>query len=52
MPLPNDRGYRTAVAGMTLPNDGSVGLHHAMGFEPVRTYRRIGWKRNAWHDVA
>jgi L-amino acid N-acyltransferase YncA len=46
------RGYRTAVAGMTLPNDGSVGLHRAMGFEPVGTYRRIGYKHGAWHDVA
>jgi len=44
-----EAGYRTAVAGMTLPNDGSVGLHQAMGFEPVGTCRRIGWKRNAWH---
>lgn len=46
------RGYRTAVAGMTLPNDASVGLHTAMGFEPAGTYRRIGWKLDAWHDVA
>lgn len=46
------RGFRTAVAGMTLPNDASVGLHRAMGFEPVGTYRRIGWKHEAWHDVA
>src|SRR3954451_8298760 len=35
------RGFRVAVAGMTLPNDASVGLHRAMGFEPVGTYRRI-----------
>jgi phosphinothricin acetyltransferase len=47
-----DRGFRTAVAGMTLPNDASVGLHRAMGFEPVGTYRRIGWKQGTWHDVA
>lgn len=47
-----ERGFRTAVAGMTLPNDASVGLHRAMGFEPVGTYRRIGWKYGAWHDVA
>src|SRR4051812_44205222 len=47
-----ERGYRTAVAGMTLPNDASVGLHTALGFEPVGTYRRIGWKHGAWHDVA
>jgi L-amino acid N-acyltransferase YncA len=46
------RGFRTAVAGMTLPNEASVGLHRAMGFEPVGTYRRIGWKHGAWHDVA
>jgi L-amino acid N-acyltransferase YncA len=46
------RGFRTAVAGMTLPNDASVGLHRALGFEPVGTYRRIGWKNGAWHDVA
>lgn len=47
-----ERGFRTAVAGMTLPNDASVGLHRALGFEPVGTYRRIGWKHDAWHDVA
>jgi L-amino acid N-acyltransferase YncA len=46
------RGFRVAVAGMTLPNPGSVGLHRAMGFEPVGTYRRIGYKFGAWHDVA
>ena len=47
-----ERGYRMLVAGMTLPNDASVGLHRAMGFEPVGTYRRIGWKGDTWHDVA
>jgi phosphinothricin acetyltransferase len=47
-----DRGYRVAVAGMTLPNDASVGLHRAMGFEPVGTFRRIGFKHGSWHDVA
>jgi L-amino acid N-acyltransferase YncA len=46
------RGYRTAVAGMTLPNDASVGLHRAMGFEPVGVLERVGWKHCAWHDVA
>jgi len=46
------RGFRMAVAGITLPNAASVGLHAALGFEPVGTYRRIGWKFDAWHDVA
>ena len=47
-----ERGYRTAIAGMTLPNPASVGLHQALGFEPIGTYRNIGWKHDAWHDVA
>ena len=44
--------YRTAVAGMTLPNEASVGLHRAMGFELVGVNTRIGWKLDRWHDVA
>lgn len=46
------RGFRVAVAGMTLPNEASAGLHRAMGFEPVGTVRRVGWKHGRWHDVA
>jgi phosphinothricin acetyltransferase len=47
-----ERGYRTALAGMTLPNDASAGLHRALGFELVGTFRRVGYKFGAWHDVA
>lgn len=46
------RGYLRAGAGMTLPNEASEGLHRALGFTPVGTYRRIGWKHGAWRDVA
>lgn len=46
-----ERGYLTALAGMTLPNDASEGLHRSLGFEPVGTWTRIGWKFGAWHDV-
>jgi phosphinothricin acetyltransferase len=46
------RGYRTVVAGMTLPNAASEGLHRALGFAPVGTFREIGHKLGAWHDVA
>jgi phosphinothricin acetyltransferase len=47
-----ERGFRTLVAGMTLPNEASEGLHRAMGFEPIGTFRRVGWKHGAWRDVA
>jgi L-amino acid N-acyltransferase YncA len=42
---------RIACAGITLPNDASVGLHEALGFVPVGVYRNIGWKDGSWHDV-
>jgi L-amino acid N-acyltransferase YncA len=46
------QGYYRALAGTTLPNPGSVGLHRAMGFQPVGVYRSIGYKCGSWHDVA
>jgi L-amino acid N-acyltransferase YncA len=46
------QGYVNAYAGITLPNPASVGLHRAMGFEPVGVYRDVGFKCGAWHDVA
>jgi len=45
------QGYREAFAGITLPNPASVGLHEALGFAPAAIYRRVGWKKGAWHDV-
>ncbi len=47
-----ERGFRRAIAGMTLPNDASAGLHRALGFEPAGVYRKVGWKHGAWRDVA
>lgn len=45
------QGVQVAVAGITLPNDASVGLHEACGFKPVGVYERIGWKAGRWWDV-
>jgi L-amino acid N-acyltransferase YncA len=46
------QGYCQAFAGMTLPNEASKRLHARLGFEPVGTFRNIGFKFGAWHDVA
>lgn len=46
------KGYCNAFAGVTLPNAASVGLHRAMGFEPIGIFRSVGWKFGRWHDVA
>ena len=45
------QGLRLAIAGITLPNPESVGLHEAFGFRPVAVYRACGHKLGAWHDV-
>jgi len=46
------QGYVNAYAGVTLPNPASVGLHLAMGFQPVGVYKQVGFKCGAWYDVA
>lgn len=51
-PLLREQGFVRAAAGITLPNAASVGLHAALGFAPVGTFPRVGWKFDAWHDVA
>ncbi len=45
------QGFRAAFAGITLPNQASVGLHEALGFEAVGVYRQVGFKLGAWRDV-
>ncbi len=47
-----DLGYATVFAGITLPNPASVGLHASLGFQPVGTYRNVGFKSGSWHDVS
>ena len=46
------QGFRLVIAGVTLPNAGSEGLHRALGFEPVGTFEGVGWKAGRWHGVS
>ena len=52
VPLLAEKGYCSAYAGVTLPNDASVALHRSIGFTPVGVFRRAGWKFGRWHDVS
>jgi len=45
------QGFHSAFAGVTLPNEKSVGLHEAMGFQAIGIYRQAGFKFGAWRDV-
>lgn len=52
LPQLASKGFCNAYAGVTLPNESSVAMHHRLGFEPVGTFRAVGRKFAAWHDVA
>lgn len=45
------QGFRNAFAGIALPNAASIALHERMGFAHLGTYRGVGYKLGAWHDV-
>jgi phosphinothricin acetyltransferase len=45
------QGFYQCFAGITLPNPASVGLHEALGFQPVGVYQAVGYKLGGWHDV-
>ena len=45
------QGFRSAYAGIALPNDASVRLHESVGFRPIGVYRGVGFKKGAWRDV-
>ena len=47
-----EKGYCTAYAGITLPNEASVRLHRSLGFGEVGVFRRAGRKFGMWHDVS
>jgi L-amino acid N-acyltransferase YncA len=45
------QGFRTAVAGITLPNPASLAPHESVGFNRIGVYHAIGHKSGRWHDV-
>ena len=46
------KGYCNAYAGITLPNSPSLAFHKSLGFTPVGTFHRAGWKFGQWRDVS
>jgi len=45
------KGFHTAIAGITLPNEPSVAFHERQGFSRVGVFQEVGFKFDAWHDV-
>lgn len=46
-----EMGFTQAIAGATMPNAASRGLHEALGFREIARFPRIGRKQEAWWDV-
>lgn len=44
-------GYHAAVAGISLPNPGSIALHEQLGFRRAGVLPQVGRKFDAWHDI-
>ena len=45
------QNYCQAIAGATMPNEGSERLHLSMGFKEIACFPNIGYKFGRWHDV-
>jgi len=39
------------IAGICIPNDGSIRLHEKFGFKQASHMKEIGWKFDQWRDV-
>jgi L-amino acid N-acyltransferase YncA len=46
-----ERGFRTAIGRIALPNDASLRLHESLGYTPVGVHRHLGFKHGQWVDV-
>ncbi|HEY8434470.1 MAG TPA: GNAT family N-acetyltransferase [Sphingomicrobium sp.] len=49
--LLEERGFVTAIAGISLPNESSVALHEKLGFALSGIERGVGFKNGRWIDV-
>ncbi|HEY1565688.1 MAG TPA: GNAT family N-acetyltransferase [Solirubrobacteraceae bacterium] len=45
------QGIYELCAGVTLPNDGSVGLHESLGFRLIGVYHDVAFKFGRWYSV-
>lgn len=51
-PRLRERGVHAVIGGAALPNPASVSLHESLGFDPVGTFKEVGFKHGRWVDVA
>lgn len=45
------QGYFNVYAGVSLPNEKSIGFHKALGFSEIGIFKKAGYKLGNWHDT-
>jgi len=45
------QGYQTVYGVISLPNEKSLALHAAFGFETLGVFPKSGYKLGKWHDI-
>jgi phosphinothricin acetyltransferase len=45
------QGYQTVYGVISLPNEKSLKLHAAFGFETLGVFPKSGYKLGKWHDI-
>ncbi|MDN5351252.1 MAG: hypothetical protein PWQ12_168 [Clostridiales bacterium] len=45
------RGFHTAIACVTLPNDPSQMFHQSIGFKKIGVFQEVGYKFETWLNV-
>ena len=46
-----EQSYHVAIAGISLPNPASIGLHEKFGMQKVGHFKEVGYKFGNWVDV-
>jgi len=46
-----DEGFHQVIAAITIPNEGSIALHHKLGFSEAGRFHEVGYKFQCWIDV-
>ena len=49
--LLEEKGIHSAIGGVALPNDASVGLHEKFGMKKVAEFEEVGVKFDRWINV-
>jgi phosphinothricin acetyltransferase len=52
LPMLQRQRFVNVFAGIALPNAASVAIHEAIGMRRIAVYEGVGFKFDAWHDVA